>query len=94
MTERKRRANLRAVNGDRPAIEVPEKAVRRKFSLNYKRRTLREVEAAQPGTLAAILRREGLYSSHIQKWRAQEETRQLEAKRGRKKNPLTAKTRN
>jgi transposase-like protein len=74
-----------------PDIEVVEKAVRRKFSATYKAKILREAEAASPGTVAAILRREGLYSSHLQKWRAEESRRAHEArKRGPKTNPLAA----
>lgn len=49
--------------------EVPEKARRRTFSAEYKRRILREADACKPGELAALLRREGLYSSHIVDWR-------------------------
>jgi len=69
----------------RPETEVVEKAVRRTFSVAYKKNILKEVEAAAPGTVAAILRREGLYSSHLQKWR--DETKPQ--KRGPKTNPLT-----
>ena len=74
-----------------PEIEVVEKAVRRAFTAAYKSKILREAEAAAPGTVAAILRREGLYSSHLQKWRAEESRRAHEArKRGPKTNPLAA----
>ena len=58
----------------RPETEVTSKATRRRFSAEYKRRILREVEAAKErGELGALLRREGLYSSHIAKWREQAE---------------------
>jgi hypothetical protein len=75
-------------------IEVSAKAVRRKFTAAYKSKILREAEAASPGAVAALLRREGLYSSHLQKWRAEESRRAHEArKRGPKTNPLAAEVR-
>jgi transposase-like protein len=52
--------------------EVAAKAKRRRFSAEYKRRILREAdECTQKGQLGALLRREGLYSSHLTAWRAQ-----------------------
>ena len=54
------------------AAEVPEKPVRRRFDAEFKLRILREVEACtQPGQLGDLLRREGLYSSHLNCWRRQ-----------------------
>lgn len=51
--------------------EVVAQAQRRRFTAEYKRRILREAEACkQPGALGALLRREGLYSSHLAAWRA------------------------
>lgn len=73
-------------NGTRPETEVVEKPVRRTFTAAYKSKILREVEAAAPGMVASILRREGLYSSHLQNWR--EDTKPQ--KRGPKTNPLAA----
>lgn len=53
-----------------PPTEVPEKAQRRTFTAEYKRRILREVDACkEPGGISAILRREGLYSSRLTEWR-------------------------
>ena len=52
-----------------PMTEVVEKARRRRFTATYKARVLEEIEGASNGQVAAILRREGLYSSHVQKWR-------------------------
>lgn len=47
---------------------------RRKHSVEYKLRILAEAEASSlPGQVAAILRREGLYSSHLTRWREQRE---------------------
>lgn len=49
---------------------LPERPVRRTFSPEYKLATLAEYEAAtEAGAKGAILRREGLYTSHIVEWR-------------------------
>ena len=75
---------------DRPAAdpEVTTKAVRRKFTAAYKRRILREADECIPGGLAALLRREGLYSSHLITWRKQREAGEIAGleprKRGKK----------
>ena len=53
----------------RPDPEVPEKARRRTFTAQYKLDVLAAYDAAGPGEKGAILRREGLYSSHIVDWR-------------------------
>jgi len=51
-------------------VEVVAKARRRRFSAEYKARILREAEAcAGSGQIGALLRREGLYSSHLTEWR-------------------------
>ncbi len=53
-----------------PPTEVPERARRRTFTADYKRRIVQEAEnASKPGDVSALLRREGLYSSHIAEWR-------------------------
>jgi transposase-like protein len=80
---------------------VVERAKRRQFSGEYKQRILREVDQAlasgEEGAVGALLRREGLYSSHLTSWRAQRERGELAGltpqKRGRKakaRNPLAA----
>jgi transposase-like protein len=71
-----------------PDPEVPEKAARRRFTAEYKLRIVREAEGCEaPGDVGALLRREGLYSSHLTTWRRQREGGMLEAlmpkKRGR-----------
>jgi transposase-like protein len=79
-----------------PNPEVSEKAERRRFSAEYKLKILREADESQgPGSLGALLRREGLYSSNLTTWRRQREEGSLLAlnpkKRGRKAfapNPL------
>jgi transposase len=77
--------------------EVSPRPIRRRFSAGYKRRILREADTCDPGGIAALLRREGLYSSHLTTWRHQREQGELAGlqphKRGRKavpRNPLTA----
>ena len=51
--------------------EVVAKAQRRRFTAEYKRRIVREADrCTKPGELGALLRREGLYSSHLTSWRA------------------------
>mgnify|MGYP000875737497 CR=1 FL=1 len=55
-----------------PEPEVTEKATRRKFSADYKLRILAEAEAStERGQIGALLRREGLYASTLDKWRKQ-----------------------
>jgi len=58
----------------RIASEVLERAARRRFTADYKQRILTEADAcAEPGALGHLLRREGLYSSHLTAWRKQRE---------------------
>ncbi|MDH4282897.1 MAG: transposase [Myxococcales bacterium] len=66
--------------------QVVEKAKRRRFSASYKLKILEEVDR-NPHRSGAILRREGLYSSHLSAWRKQREEgalRALDKKRGPK----------
>ena len=66
------RAHHAAMDGD-PTL--PERPVRRTFSAAYKLATLSEYEAAtEAGAKGAILRREGLYTSHISEWRRARDT--------------------
>src|SRR4051794_24027819 len=53
----------------RPDPEVPERARRRTFTAKYKLEILAAYDAAAEGEKGALLRREGLYSSHIVDWR-------------------------
>src|SRR4249920_3884398 len=59
---------------DRPDPEVPGRARRRTFTAQYKLDVLAAYDAAGPGEKGAILRREGLYSSHIVDWRRARDT--------------------
>ncbi len=83
----------RTVN-ERPDPEAPVKAQRRRFSAQYKKKTLEEADACKgkPGAVGALLRREGLYSSHLTTWRKQREKAELDGlapkKRGRKAKPV------
>src|SRR4029077_9432959 len=54
---------------ERPDPEVPEKARRRSFTAQYKLDVVAEYDAAATGEKGAVLRREGLYSSHVTEWR-------------------------
>ena len=61
-----------------PAIEVVAKATRRQFAVEYKRKIVREADGCKtPGAIGALLRREGLYSSHLTTWRAARERGEL-----------------
>lgn len=75
-----------------PDPEVGDRPQRRKFTAEYKLRVLRELdECGDPRERGAILRREGLYSSHITEWRRKRAAGELEAlapkKRGRPREP-------
>lgn len=77
-----------------PEIEVLEKPQRRKFSAKYKARILKEIESVSKGERAAILRREGLYASHLHKWKEEAALGSLDAKkRGPKANPYAEENR-
>lgn len=55
-----------------PDPEVPERPARRRFTAEYKLRIVEAANAAtEPGEVGALLRREGLYSSHLVDWRRQ-----------------------
>ena len=81
--------------GSRIVSEVLEKPARRRFTAEYKQRILAEADTCtEPGDIGKLLRREGLYGSHLSKWRAlrdQAVRESLAHRRGRKaqvKNPL------
>lgn len=90
-----------SINGNRqrmntePDPQVVPKAERRQFSAEYKLRILAEADACtEHGQIGALLRREGLYSSNLDKWRKQREGGALTVpggqKRGRKPDPQSA----
>ncbi len=75
-----------------PDPETPEKPLRRRFSATYKLGILEQVEACTvPGEMGRLLRREGLYSSHLVAWRKARQAGSLAAlskRRGRKPQPV------
>ncbi len=79
-------------------VQVVAKARRRVFTAEYKRRILKAADAcATPGAVGALLRREGLYSSHLVVWRRARARGELAAltpkKRGRKPTPVDPRER-
>ena len=84
--------------GDIPDPEVCEKPIRRRFSAKYKAGVLREADSCKKlGELGALLRREGLYHSHLTTWRRQREEGTLAAlsaktrgRKGRRRDPKEA----
>jgi transposase-like protein len=85
----------RGASGAPPDPELVERPKRRRFTAEYKLQIVREADACtQPGEIGALLRREGLYSSHLVEWRRARDAGALEAldrPRGRKPpNPLEA----
>ena len=88
---------LGMANGSKPTMtqerdpQVVPKAERRRFSAEYKQRILAEADrCTEHGQIGALLRREGLYSSHLTTWRRQREQGTLGQKRGRKPDPQAA----
>jgi transposase-like protein len=75
-----------------PDPEVAAKPTRRRFTAEYKLRILREVDGQREvGGVGAVLRREGLYSTHLTTWRRERERGALESlrrrRRGRQPDP-------
>jgi transposase len=71
-----------------PDPEVVARPKRRQFTAEYKLRILREADACrEPGEIGALLRREGLYSSHLVQWRRQREGAAQAQLRSRKRGP-------
>jgi len=71
-----------------PDPEVTERAKRRRFTAEYKLRILRKADACKgDGDLGALLRREGLYSSHLTVWRRQRDEIAKAGLKARKRGP-------
>ncbi len=90
--------------GTRPALPDPEvvaKPKRRRFTAEYRLRIVEEADQCrQPGDVGRLLRREGLYSSHLTKWREAHRNGALHGLRSKKRgvkpkasNPLEPKVR-
>lgn len=68
--------------------EVSEKAIRRRFTAEYKCRIIKEADACiRQGQLGALLRREGLYYSNLDTWRRQAKQGTLDALSSKKRGP-------
>jgi transposase len=79
-------------------VQVVAKPRRRTYTAEYKRRILKEADACTtPGAVGALLRREGLYTSHLVVWRRARARGELAAlapkKRGRKPTPVDPRDR-
>jgi transposase-like protein len=67
---------------------VTSKAKRRRFTAEYKRKVLQEADACtESGQIGALLRREGLYSSHLVTWRHARKRGELEGLAPKKRGP-------
>ena len=93
-----RRAAGNAPPGARPDPEVVATARRRQFTSGDKRRILDAADrCTQPGEIGALLRKEGIYSSHLTTWRRQRAADERAAlapqKRGRKTDPAQTEDR-
>jgi len=79
---------LRHDPGGGPDPELTPRAQRRRFGAAYKLRIVREADACtRPGEIGALLRREGLYTSHLSAWRRARDQGQLEGLAPRKRGP-------
>jgi transposase len=67
--------------------EVVARPTRRRFSASYKLHILQEADRCAPGERGALLRREGLYSSHLTHWRQQRKAGALVALAAHKRGP-------
>jgi len=78
-------------NGQHRSTEVQPRPSRRRFTAEYKRQIVEEAARCEYGEVGALLRREGLYHSHLQKWRSEYEAGTLHEKpRGPRANPGAA----
>jgi hypothetical protein len=93
----------RRATGNEPSIAPPNPEVaaiaqRRQFPIGERQRILAAADQCkEPGEIGALLRKEGIYSSHLANWRKQRAAAEREAltpkKRGRKVDPTLAETR-
>ncbi len=82
------------VDGDRPNPEVVARAKRRSFTGEYKQRVLAEADKAkeESGAIGALLRREGLYSSHLVTWRQERAAGILHALTPQRRGPKSKRS--
>lgn len=77
----------------RPDPEVVSRATRRRFTARYKQQILKKAdEAAGSGAIGALLRREGLYSSHLVKWRRDRQASIQQGLEPRKRGPKATRS--
>lgn len=83
-----------ALSGAAPGPATAERPLRRTFTAEYKQRILREADAAaasgEEGAIGALLRREGLWSSHLTSWRRLRERGELAGLKPKKRGPKPA----
>lgn len=80
--------NNKLVAEEAQNTEVVAKAKRRQYTAEYKLRIMREIsECKGTGEVGALLRREGLYSSLVSKWREQSERGSLTGLSGHRRGP-------
>lgn len=82
-------AGAASASAFRPDPEVVAKPKRRTFTAEYKQRILEEADSAAgtPGAVGTLLRREGLYSSHLTSWRRERRQGIQEALAPRQRGP-------
>ena len=74
-----------------PSSEVSDRPIRRRFTAAYKLAIVEEADhCGEWGQVGAMLRREGLYHSHLDKWRKQRDAGALDALNPRKRGPKTS----
>src|SRR6202795_4908462 len=87
-TAQRSEAAINAEVAARPDPEVVARAKRRRFTGKYKQEILSKADAAaENGTIGAMLRREGLYSSHLTKWRRERKAGVLQGLEPQKRGP-------
>ena len=88
------RSEAAGVIAGHPDPEVVARARRRIFTGEYKQRVLAEADKAkgESGGIGALLRREGLYSSHLGTWRNERATGILQALTPQKRGPKSKRT--
>jgi transposase-like protein len=76
-----------------PDSEVVARPRRRRFTAEYKRSILDQADAAQDSrTIGTLLRREGLYASHLTTWRRQRKQGEIDALTAKKRGPKVVVT--
>jgi len=76
--------------GAEPDPQVVERASRRRFPAQYKERIVREAgRCREPGEVGVLLRREGLYSSHLWAWRKQLREHGVQALKAKQRGPTS-----